>query len=90
MRLPAFVSVLVLGLSATALPASAQPAGSEVAYRFHYAAAGDATVTISLEWSLPLEGPRALVMPRAIPMGYGEQRYDAFVSDVTATSTAGA
>ena len=25
---------------------------------------------------------RALVMPRAIPMGYGEQRYDAFVTDV--------
>jgi hypothetical protein len=37
----------------------------------------------------PLEGPRALVMPRAIPMGYGEQRYDTFLREVTATSPSG-
>ena len=28
-------------------------------------------------------------MPRAIPMGYGEQRYDAFVSDVQAFTADG-
>ena len=32
---------------------------------------------------------RSLVMPRAIPMGYGEQRYDAFVSDVVALDATG-
>ncbi|MGH9672429.1 MAG: hypothetical protein ACRD44_04560 [Bryobacteraceae bacterium] len=31
-------------------------------------------------------GPRTLVMPRAIPMGYGEQHYDRFVDRVTTGS----
>ncbi len=63
--------------------ASSQPL-TEVAYRLRYAQNGDTTVAVELSWSPPLEVARALVMPRAIPMGYGEQRYDAFLRDVTA------
>ena len=88
MRLRTLVSVLLLTIIA-ALSGTAQAPAPAVSYRFHYAAAGDASATVSLEWDGPLSQPRSLVMPRAIPMGYGEQRYDAFVSDVSATSAAG-
>ena len=61
---------------------AAQPPAAAVSYRFHYAAPGDDFAAVTIEWPTPLAEPRSLVMPRAIPMGYGEQRYDAFVSDV--------
>ena len=73
-------SLVALGLIAAAA-LSAQDA-DEVAYRFRYAAPGAASVTIEIAWRAPLASPTPLVVPRAIPMGYGEQRYDAFVSDV--------
>ncbi len=41
-------------------------------------------VTVDLSWTPALAAPQSLVMPRAIPMGYGEQRYDAFLRDVMA------
>jgi predicted metalloprotease with PDZ domain len=55
-------------------------------YRFVYPKAGGDFAEIAMTWTPPLETPRSLVMPRAIPMGYGEQRYDEFVSDVRASS----
>jgi len=61
----------------------AQPAGG-VTYHVRYATAGDTTVSVELTWASALAAPRALVMPRAIPMGYGEQRYDQFLRDVRA------
>ncbi len=88
MRLRTLAAVLLL-TAVAARPGAAQTAASAVSYRFHYAAAGGASATVSLEWASPLPQPRSLVMPRAIPMGYGEQRYDAFISDVTATSAPG-
>lgn len=68
---------------------AAQPPEDEVSYRFRYERAGHAAVSIEIAWTDPLDGPRALVFPRAIPMGYGEQRYDAFVSDVRAFGPGG-
>lgn len=62
----------------------AQPPVADVFYRFTYLQPGDETVTIELEWPEPLRDAAPLVMPRAIPMGYGEQHYDAFVSSVEA------
>jgi len=64
--------------------AAAQAPPPDVSYRFTYAKAGDPTVAIEISWGSPLAESRPLVMPRAIPMGYGEQRYDSFVSDVRA------
>lgn len=88
MRLHLGFTLLVVVISA--VRAAAQTAPAAVSYDFRYAAGGDEAVTISLAWEGPLAESRALVMPRAIPMGYGEQRYDAFVSDVSATSATGA
>jgi len=69
--------------------ASAQSA-DEVAYHLRYAGNGDAVVTIDLSWTPALAAAQSLVMPRAIPMGYGEQRYDAFLRAVTAHGASGA
>ncbi|MGE3473393.1 MAG: hypothetical protein AB7O28_23815, partial [Vicinamibacterales bacterium] len=69
-------------------PAAAQDA-APVAYTLGYRAAGEAHVHVEIAWSPPLAARAALVMPRAIPMGYGEQRYDRFVHDVTAHTAAG-
>ena len=69
-----------------AVALSAQGA-DEVTYRFRYAAADAASVTIEIAWPSPLTTAAPLVMPRAIPMGYGEQHYDAFVSNVQAYVT---
>ncbi len=88
--LPRRRGLALLFVIASAREAAAQTAPAAVSYEFRYAASGDDAVTISLAWDAPLAESRALVMPRAIPMGYGEQRYDAFVSDVSAMSAAGA
>lgn len=69
--------------------ASAQPA-ADVHYTARYARAGDTSIAVELAWTPALPAARALIMPRAIPMGYGEQRYDAFLREVTAHSAAGA
>ena len=68
---------------------AAQAPSPEVTYGFRYEQAGDATVSIEIAWTPPLVEPRSLVMPRAIPMGYGEQRYDAFVTGVRAFTADG-
>lgn len=69
---------------------SAQNLPGEVRYQLTYERAGADHVTVALSWAPALDAPRALVMPRAIPMGYGEQRYDTFVGDLVATSATGA
>lgn len=80
------VLTLLVAVAATR-PAAAQ--SDPVRYQVRYARAGDAAVAIELSWTPPLAAARALVMPRAIPMGYGEQRYDAFLRDVTAHAEGG-
>lgn len=80
--------LFVLLVLAVARPASAQP--EPVTYGVRYAQPGDATVAVEMTWAAPLRTSAALVMPRAIPMGYGEQRYDAFLRDVTAHAGAAA
>lgn len=79
------VAATAPGLASAQAPAPAP----DVSYRFTYARAGDATVAIEIGWGSPLAESRSLVMPRAIPMGYGEQRYDAFVMDVRAFTADG-
>jgi predicted metalloprotease with PDZ domain len=83
MNLTRLAGLLMLATVFVPAVATTQPA-SDVSYRFTYAKAGDATVAIEISWDAPLAETRALVMPRAIPMGYGEQRYDAFVANVQA------
>jgi predicted metalloprotease with PDZ domain len=90
-----FVSVaaaaaLVLAAGDRLIAQTAPDAGEAVSYAMRYARNGDPTVAIELAWSPPLTETRALAMPRAIPMGYGEQRYDAFLREVTAHPASGA
>ena len=86
MRLPLLPYVTLIAVAALVHPVAAQAPADTVSYRFDYATAGDASAAVTIGWETPLAESRALVMPRAVPMGYGEQRYDAFVSDVMATA----
>ena len=70
--------------------AEARQSTGTVAYTFRYDRPGDDTVAVTIAPAGGVPDARALVMPRAIPMGYGEQRYDAFVTDVVAVGAAGA
>jgi predicted metalloprotease with PDZ domain len=80
------VTVLMVGTNGVA---AGQPAQPEVSYRVRYAQAGDAVVSVEIAWVDGLAEARSLVMPRAVPMGYGEQRYDAFVAGVRAFTADG-
>ena len=86
---PTLLAGLVLLTTVLVPRLAAQAPAAEVAYQFTYAGAGDPTVAIEISWGAPLAESRALVMPRAIPMGYGEQRYDAFVTEVQAIAANG-
>lgn len=74
---------VLLAVAAEALGGT--PLDYEVVYR--PGDAGRLAVTIGVP-DVPL--PSTLVMPRAIPMGYGERPYDRFVTDVAAWDAAGA
>ena len=68
-----------------------QPVSSgALRYRVEFARAGDTTVAVSIEPPAPLPGPVTLVIPRAVPMGYSQQPYDRFVSDVAGAAPDGA
>lgn len=93
-RPPGFMATRCAGITALLAAAllcvvGAQAPVHEISYRFQYARPGDAAVSIEVAWTSPLADARSLVMPRAIPMGYGEQRYDAFVTDVRAFTADG-
>jgi predicted metalloprotease with PDZ domain len=74
-------------VAAAPSPASSTDA---VAYRVELARAGDTSVAVSLTLPTPAEGPVTLVIPRAVPMGYSQQPYDRYVSEVTAAAEDGA
>jgi predicted metalloprotease with PDZ domain len=84
-RIPAVVGALAAGLAFSA-SAGLRQAPDAVSYQLTYHRAGADEIAVEIAWAPPLAEARALVMPRAIPMGYGEQRYDAFVSDLQAAS----
>jgi predicted metalloprotease with PDZ domain len=75
--------LIILALSLTPGPAS--PA-VEYGLTFPLPVTGRIQVRIDLP---DLPPPQTLVMPRAIPMGYGEQPYDRFVSRVRAEGPGG-
>jgi predicted metalloprotease with PDZ domain len=59
-------------------------------YRVLYPTPGAPTIHVAIEAASLPAGPQVLVIPRAIPMGYGEQPYDRFIANVVAISAAGA
>jgi predicted metalloprotease with PDZ domain len=68
----------------TALAACAWPV-DPVRYRLEYREPY-AKVRVTIEAPPDAGAPRTLVMPRAIPMGYGEQHFDRYVSGVAASA----
>jgi predicted metalloprotease with PDZ domain len=60
-----------------------------VSYSLKYDQAKNAQVHVRIELMPPKAGPQTLVMPHAIPMGYGGQPYDRFLVDVRAHTDAG-
>lgn len=83
------MALMALAVAIGASPLDGQGPDAAVSYGFRYDRPGSDAVSIDVSWSPPLTEARALVMPRAIPMGYGEQRYDAFVSDLRAFGASG-
>jgi len=75
---------LITGLM-LCVPALAQEA---VSYRLRYTPPGG-SVQVTLRAPDVSAGPQTLVIPRAIPMGYGEQPYDRFVGKVAAFAAGG-
>jgi predicted metalloprotease with PDZ domain len=66
-----------------------QSAAPEVSYSLLYREARPGVVSVRIDLPAASPGPRILVIPRAIPMGYGEQPFDRFVSSVEAFSSDG-
>ncbi len=85
--------VLIAGLAFLMAPlASAQPAVRYTVAPAPTDAAGvsrSVRVTLTLPEDAPA-GPVTLIMPRAIPMGYGQQPYDQFVIVTAARAPSGA
>lgn len=71
-----------------ALPVAAAVSEPAVSYRLDYDLGGPSRVEVRVDVA-PLSLPRTLVVPRAIPMGYGEQPYDRFVRGVRGLSESG-
>ena len=81
--MPARLTTLALLAAATAAAApAARPPSEPVACRVELARAGDTSVAVSLELPADSPAPIALVIPRAVPMGYSQQEYDRYVADV--------
>jgi len=62
--------------------------GATVIYTLRYSAAGEPTVHVRILLPVP-SAPLTLVIPRAVPMGYSEEPYDRFVSNVRAFDSSG-
>ena len=60
-----------------------------VLYRLTYSAAGSSSVHVQIALPPRLGPARTLLIPRAVPMGYGDEPYDQFVSNVLAFDSAG-
>ncbi len=80
----------MLGVKAALLLSLGQSAAAaEVAYSLTYRESRPGAVSIRIELPSDSPGPRSFVIPRAIPMGYGEQPFDRFVTTVAAFSSGG-
>ena len=77
------MNLLAAVLAAAVAAASPASPTDPVAYRVELARASDTSVAVSLTLPASAEGPVTLVIPRAVPMGYSQQLYDRYVTDVT-------
>jgi len=80
--MPGLDTVLLLSLAQSAAPA-------EISYSLTYRESRPGLVSVRIDLPPATSGSRIFVIPRAIPMGYGEQPFDRFVSSVLASSSDG-
>jgi predicted metalloprotease with PDZ domain len=87
MRILIMLSLLLclLAFGETASDAERRP----VRYLLSYGAPGSTSVHVRIELPGAPPASRTLAIPRAVPMGYGEQPYDQFVARVAAFDPAG-
>jgi predicted metalloprotease with PDZ domain len=76
--------MLWLSLAALAICAHAAQAPGPVIYRLIIDKPGDSTISVTITLPTPAVGPVTLIIPRAVPMGYSQQAYDRYVTDVSA------
>lgn len=69
---------------AAALAAPGATAGSASRYTVTIPSPNPALVRVRIELAQPVPAPATLVVPRAVPMGYGDVHYDRFVVDLRA------
>lgn len=88
-----FAALLLVATAGVAAQVASPPAVAPVpesnarcTYRLAYAADGAAEVQVTLQCRALPAGRHTFVMPRAIPMGYGEQLYDKHVRNLRAAS----
>lgn len=81
-----FVFTLAVLLYAPVLATSQQ---APLTYSLHYSPPGSERVRVTITLPDVQAAPLTLVMPRAIPMGYGEQQFDRYVDPVLAFSDSG-
>lgn len=93
-RLGASLALLLIA-AAPAVQAQSSPPPAppppETPCRYHlvYVADGATSVQVGLQCSGVPAGRVTFVMPRAVPMGYGEQPYDRYVRELRAFGTGG-
>jgi predicted metalloprotease with PDZ domain len=80
--LPAVLLAAVASAQSAAPSAAPSASPERIVYRVELAKAGDTKVAVSITLPAPATGPVTLVIPRAVPMGYSEQHYDRYVTDV--------
>ena len=76
-------------VAALTIGAILAPSTEPVLYSVTLAKPGDAAISVSLTLPSAVAGPLTLVIPRAVPMGYSQQLYDRYVSDVAARGANG-
>ncbi len=77
--------VFLFSLSVATMVAAQQP----FQYRLSYPSPGADLVNVEIQFAGIPSGLQVLVIPRAIPMGYTQEPYDRFVSNVSARSVSG-
>jgi predicted metalloprotease with PDZ domain len=75
--------VILLSLAPLAAPA-------DIIYTLRYEGSRPGIVSMRIDLPPGPAGTRQFIFPRAIPMGYGEQPFDEFVSSVAASDASGA
>jgi predicted metalloprotease with PDZ domain len=87
--------IAILGLCSVTFVCQSQSETGEVrqekliSYSLRYSEPGTERIRITIALSEPPTASLTLIMPRAIPMGYGEQYFDRYVESVAAFSNSG-